>query len=220
MLITIDVNAPDEIKNFPFKGTKMIVPLDNLSVLAVDDEGNQIAISVICGSKLNAVIQSNALPAKMIKMREMTPWSFVLIDIKSVDEYAKSSILSPVIQGAMRAIQELGVMTSFDEDAAQSINAILDRKRTPKKVLPAREATLASDGEIFLASLPGIGIETASLISELYDGNIAIALADMTNPDIKLTGIAESKRKAIRECLKLGDDLILAVDSTIKILEY
>jgi len=91
-----------------------------------------------------------------------------------------------------------------DEDFEACVIRLANRKRDPIKLIPPRPPTILGPGAVFLAGLPGVGIEHSQRLLEWAAGMPGHALAGITDLDISCP-LPMATRKRVRAMLGLRD---------------
>lgn len=178
------------------------------------------------GSDLLSSIRDNRLFNQVAGMREISPWSYLVITEQltvGIDGkvWAGSRVATGftwnALWGALLHVQEAGVavmMCRAEDDYAEALARLAARKRQATRVFPVRDMRIVGPGEQLLAALPGIGMERVDALLE-YCGTPAWALAWLSeiggNGDKKVPGIGPQTRAAARRALGLCEGLTLQV---------
>ncbi len=123
------------------------------------------------------------------------------------------------IQGALLSIQEAGVPVIFwagDLDYAPCLDRLAKRNHTHMIINPTREIMALDPQERVLCGFDGIGPELAAKILH-HASNPAWALdvlTDLSPAAPKIAGIAEGRKRLIRQVLGLEDGQKLSVTAT------
>lgn len=124
------------------------------------------------------------------------------------------------VQGALLKCQTLGMEYMHLESEIELEKAVIgflekafigDYELKPTRVFKELGTTVE-----VLACLPGIGLQRAISLSQQADNNLMKAFELLTRPDIKIAGIGEKTKEAIRKAIGLGENQhVINVDETI-----
>ena len=226
--IMIDSREPDSVKNLKFGGIPTTVTmLETGDVYAVTDDGHTLVIERKTQDDfLNTLKDERLFPqlARMVEKRNaqisngepVTEWAYLVIEEPFTADRTGKVITSrgvtgwswASLQGTLLSIQELGVMVVYANGALDYQDCILRIGRRNRdsqmRVMPAKTPNVLGPAEVFLTSLPGIGIERAQEVLEWADHNVAHALIGLTDMEIK-SPVSVSMRRKLREVIGLED---------------
>ncbi len=232
--VLIDSREPDFIKNLKFGGVPTTVTmLDTGDVWAVTDDGHTLMIERKTPDDfLNSLKDDRLFPqlARMTEQRNIqqlagksiTTWPYLVItDVFTADRNGKVITQRGVtwwsfaaVMGAILSIQEMGVFVVFAAGQSDYQDCILRlgrRNRTDElKLLPPRPANILGPRAVFLASLPGIGIERVQELLDWSDHHPGFALSGITDLTIPAP-IGKSLRQNIRAMLGLQENETLEI---------
>lgn len=224
----VDSREPDWVKSLTFGGVPTaVMELPTGDVHALLDDGCTLMIErKTPDDLLNSLKDDRLLPqmARMVDTRiteqetraTFTNWPYLLItgtlyrgpNGKAVTaDRGVTGWNWDAVQGALLSIQEMGVFVAFaggDEDFEAAVIRLAQRKRDPIRLLPPRPPTIVGPGAVFLASLPGVGIEHTMRLLEWSGNSPAWALAGIVDLAIDCP-IPKATRKRIRAMLGLQD---------------
>ena len=237
--IMIDSREPDSVKNLKFGGIPTTVTmLETGDVYAVTDDGHTLVIERKTQDDfLNTLKDERLFPqlARMVEKRNaqisngepVTEWAYLVIEEPFTADRAGKVITSrgvtgwtwASLQGTLLSIQELGVMVVYANGALDYQECILrigQRNRDAQmRVMPAKTPNVLGPAEVFLTSLPGIGIERAQEVLQWADHNVAHALIGLTDMEIK-SPVGLAMRRKLREVIGLEDGYNLELTFTPK----
>jgi ERCC4-type nuclease len=207
MLLSILYNGLD-MQSQPDWGMPAIsAPIAPASYLAVCADGAQLAIRVMTTNDLRHALRNKTLYADMIKLRNLSPWAY-LITLEG------KRTLEDDLSGALLSVQETGVGTLHikQETLVETVQRLAKRDRTPRRVRPPRDVLFADPDLDMLLALPGIGEQKAEALLQ-YCGGAAWALMVLTDDKHEFPGIGQETRRKVREALGLHDDMGFRVES-------
>lgn len=237
--LMIDSREPDSIKNLKFGGIPTTVTmLETGDIYAVTDDGHTLVIERKTQDDfLNTLKDERLFPqmARMVEKRNaqfaagepVTEWAYLVIEEPFTADRNGKVITSrgvtgwtwASLQGTLLSIQELGVMVVYANGALDYQDCILRigrRNRTPEmRVMPAKVPNVLGPAEVFITSLPGIGIERAQEVLEWAGHNVAHALIGLTDMDIK-SPVGLAMRRRVRDVIGLEDGYNLELTFTPK----
>lgn len=246
--ILIDSREPTWIQNLKFGGIPTsILELPSGDVQAVTDDGHVLSIERKTPDDLLNTLREERLFPQMARLAEMrldqalsnqsiTYWPYLVItgslaadkNGHLITERGETGWSHAAVWGALLNVQEMGVfvvLCNGDADFERCVLGLGKRERTAvQNIQPARPGNLLGIGHALLASLPGIGTETASKILAWAGGIPAHALAGLVDLEIEAP-VGESLRKRARQALGLRDKQILDLninqrgDETLAVLE-
>jgi len=176
-------------------------PIDPASYIAVCDDGAQLAIRVMTTSDLYHGLRNKTIYAEMLKMREVTPWAYLLL-------LEGKNVLSDDLAGALVSVQETGVAVLHikSETVVETVQRLASRDRTTRRIRPPRDVLFAEPDLDMLLALPGIGEKTADALLQ-HCGSAAWALMVLTDDTYEFPGIGPETRRKVRAALGLQDDM-------------
>ena len=214
----IDTREPkDTIQKMTFGGVPTLaMSLDAGDVMCTCDDGATILIERKTPGDFLSTLAACRLFPQVARMVATTPWSYILITgifyRKRGGKVAVDGRLTDweynAIEGAKLTCQEMGcgVIHCADNDFEQAVIRLCNRDRSAKRVQPARETALLSEGEQAIAALPGIGYERVeALIKKL--GSPARVLEWITDlgDATKVPGVADGTKRKVINALDLGE---------------
>jgi hypothetical protein len=181
-------------------------PIAPASYLAVCADGAQLAIRVMATNELRHALRDKTLYADMIKLRNLSPWAY-LITLEG------KRTLGDDLSGALLSVQETGVGTLHikQETLVETVQRLASRDRTTRRVRPPRDVLFADPDLDMLLALPGIGEQKAVALLE-HCGSAAWALMVLTDDQHEFPGIGPETRRKVREALGLHDDMGFRVE--------
>ena len=214
----IDTREPkDTIQKMTFGGVPtLIMPLDAGDVMATCSDGATVLIERKTPDDFLGTLAAGRLFPQVERMVKITPWSYVVITGQFYRLRTGNVKIGgretgwnwDAVQGALLSIQEMGcgVIHCNDGDFEQAVIRLCNRDRSVKRVQPARETALLSEGEQVIAALPGIGHERVEALAKL--GSPAVMLEWLTNlrDSLKVSGVTDGTKKRVKTALGLGDD--------------
>ena len=118
----------------------------------------------------------------------------------------------PSVWGALLTVQELGCLVTFapsEHAYGKTVMALVNRERTEVvKIRPHRTPVPLDPREAVLCSLPGIGEAYAATLMSWAGGNLAHALAGLTDLELDMP-LSRARRQKIRSFLGLSDGQII-----------
>lgn len=213
--VVVDKREPAWVRNLQFDApiaNDVILDAGDLWVATSDNAILIIERKTV--SDLLGSISDGRLFNQVARMRELSPWCYVIVTGALIWEQTTGKIIidykttgwdMSAVQGALLTVQELGVGVIFcanDDDFAPCVKRLAKRERGEVHIKPVRPSRILSAGETLLASLPGIGIENASKLLK-HCGTPAWTLTYLTtiedgdNVIRGETGIKRSVRKAL-----------------------
>lgn len=237
--IMIDSREPDSVKNLKFGGIPTTVTmLETGDIYAVTDDGHTLVIERKTQDDfLNTLKDERLFPqlARMVEKRNaqiaagepVTEWAYLVIEEPFTADRSGKVITSrgvtgwswASLQGTLLSIQELGVMVVYANGALDYQDCILRIGRRNRdaqmRVMPAKVPNVLGPAEVFLTSLPGIGIERAHEVLEWADHNVAHALIGLTDMEIK-SPVGLAMRRKLRDVIGLEDGYNLELTYTPK----
>lgn len=232
--IMTDSREPDWVKNLKFGGVPtMVTLLDAGDVQAVTDDNHTLIIERKTPNDFLNTLKDDRLFPQLARMTEIrnaqqnngqpvTYWPFLVITGAFTPDRNGKVVLDrgvtgwsfSSVMGAILSIQELGIFVVFcngDLDFQDCVLRLGRRSRNLEMtILPPRVPNVLGPKAMFLASLPGVGIERVQEILDWSGNNLSHALSGLTDLSIKApVGIA--LRKSIKTLLGLEDNQTLEV---------
>jgi ERCC4-type nuclease len=223
--VVIDQREPEWLRGLSFGGVPTSVELvEGADLLAICDDGAMIAVErKTAGDLLNSLKDDRLFP-QISRLRTLTPWAYLVITGKlqpGQDGRCWADMRETLwkywsVEAALLTVQETGVgvvRVGAETDYEQTVIRLASRDRSDIRSRPARDLTLAGDGEIILAGLPGIGPDRAKALLE-YCGTPAWALTHLTGEQTlndRVPGIGEATKRRVRTALGLDDATELSV---------
>lgn len=219
----VDSREPEHIRCLTFGGSPVMVDtLDAGDLWIAASDGTLLVVERKEANDFLGSLRDGRLFPQLAKLRALTPWAYLAIvgylqpgpnGLAVVDGH-QSAWTWASIQGGLLTAQELGVAVLYVSHATDYEAAIVrlsNRDRTGLRVQPARDATLVTDAEVILASLPGVGPERARA-ALAYCGTAAWALAFLSDDERQndtVPGIGAGTKRKVRQALGLDGDLSL-----------
>lgn len=216
--IIIDSKEPDWVKNLQFDAPTAVAELTAGDVWINTDNGIVIIERKTGNDFVNSIADGRATN-QAYKMRQISPHSYVVItdqihptkDNKTLlyvnGNWERREWHYNAIQGQILTIQELGVHIVYaacEGDFLSCCLRIANRSRDHVIIEPKREGYVLNPSEIFLSSLPNIGVKKAKELLEIFP-NVSTALYWLTNLDDKeakkVTGIGKKTKEKILAAL-------------------
>jgi ERCC4-type nuclease len=222
----IDQREPDPLKALTFGGLPTSVVLLDAGDfhLATDDEA-LIAVERKSPSDLLASIKAGRLKPQLARLRELTPWAYLLITGRleptcagyAATERGETGFLWAAVDGFLLDCQEMGIgvlrmPTATPVEVERALLRLADRHRGGVRIAPARPHEWLSDEEALLAAFRRIGPERANALLK-RGGTVAHvleALTDLCAP-CEVPDVGPKTRIAVRDVLGLGPYDCLAV---------
>jgi len=235
-VVVIDSREPEWIKKLPFGDCATTVStLDVGDLQVIRDDNTMIFVERKTASDLVASIEDGRLQKQCAAMgevmreaysheegRRITSILFVTGQLsprrgKTVLEGVEINWKWASIQGALLSAQAYGVQVYFGEsdyDVEPFILSLLKKELFGSFYLkPTKEHKDLSQTINMLANLPGIGLQKAVMLSERSNDNLIDALRIASDKDMKLPGIGEKTKQAIRKAIGIADnETILVAD--------
>lgn len=219
--VTIDTQAAPALKKLAFEHISVMqLPIGEAStVLVLAADGQVLAVRYMPAGELFGLIREQRLLPQMLRLRERSPWAYLLIDGVLTPSGSGKCIYNgnqtgydwAAVQGALISVQELGVsMLTLQGERylADAIFTLARRERGTKRLRPPREALFVSPAEDLLLALPGIGDERCAALLRFTGGNGAAALDALTDPTIDIPGIPRRVKQDTRAALGLTSNAI------------
>lgn len=232
--VLIDSREPDWIKQLKFNGLPTAVTmLETADIQAVTDDGHELLIERKTPDDFLNTLKDDRLFPQVARMTEKrnaqilagetpTVWPYLVItdslassrDGKVITQRGITGWAFSAVMGAILSIQELGVHVVFcngDNDFQDCVLRLGRRSRDAKmRIMPAKIPNVLGPKATFLASLPGLGVESVQEILAWSDDNLANALSGLTDLSIPAP-IGTQRRKTIKTLLGLEDGQSLEV---------
>lgn len=216
--VAIDQREPDFIKQLAFGGVPKVESLlDSGDILCACTDGSLLAIERKTSDDLLNSLRDDRLFVQIAKLREISPFAYLIItgDLRPGpnglcwSNHRQTAWNWSSVSGALLTIQELGVhivQCPSDTEYEATVIRLGNRDRQILKVQPARDATIITEAETILCSLPGIGIERAQALLK-FCGSVAWTLNYLTDLDSVegVPGIGNSIKRRVRRALGLPD---------------
>jgi ERCC4-type nuclease len=190
----IDAREPDPLKALTFGGVPTTILLLDAGDfhLATDDDA-LIAVERKAPGDLLASIKAGRLKPQLARLRELTPWAYLLITGRleptcagyAATERGETGFLWAAVDGFLLDCQEMGVgvvrtPTATPVEVERALLRLADRHRGGVRIAPARPHEWLSDEETLLSAFRGIGPERANAVLKFYR-SVGRALAELTN---------------------------------------
>lgn len=224
--VILDSREPEWVRTLSFGGAPTSTTLlDTGDLLAACDDGEILAVERKEVNDFLHSLQSDRLFPQLTRLRQVSPWPYLVLCGSLTPGPGGKTFASghetgwnwSSIQGALLTVQEIGVPIVFvasDQDYEATVIRLASRSRTTARFKPPREATLVSEAEAILASLPGVGDSKAQALLA-YCGNVAWALSYLTDDHwdgpTTVPGIGNGVKRRVRRALELEDWAILSV---------
>lgn len=227
--VVVDSRESPEVKALTFGGVdKSIAELPAGDLMALCHDDQMLLVERKSPSDFLHTLRQNRLTPQLHRMREQTPWSYLVVTEPWRITAAGKVIAGDrgptewdwtALQGALLTCQEIGVAVVYCRDADDyegTIERLSNRDRSTLRVQPARDTALLSEGEQILTALPGIGPVAAEKLMGKC-GSAAYALTylsdDQGTVDLKVEGVGPAAKKKARRALGLkGDQLLLIIE--------
>ncbi len=224
--VMIDSREPAWVQALKFGNVPTAVAqLETGDVWAAVDDGVLIIERKTPSDLLHTIKEGRLLP-QVARMREMSPWCYVVItgqllcgpDGKLWHGQQSTGWQFDAIQGALLTVQELGVAVlecNGDDDFERTVMHLAERERGPIRIHPPRAPYMVTPGEAILCALPGVGFERTTAVLA-HCGTPAWAISLLTDPTTDaIPGIPAGHmamvRNKTRKALGLTDTTYLAV---------
>jgi len=216
--IVVDKREPDWVRDLDFGvPTANNVILDAGDLWAATSDSQMLVVERKTVSDLLGSISDGRLFNQVARMRELSPWCYVVICGALIWEQSTGKIIvdykttgwdMSAVCGALLTIQELGVGVIFcanDDDFVPCVERLAKRDRGEARIHPVRQPHILSAGETLLASLPGIGYEKVKALLD-FCNTPAWALNYLTTLGKDgVPGIGDGIKRAVRHTLELED---------------
>lgn len=216
--VIIDSKEPKWVQELDFGAPISINSLTAGDVWLNTDSGIVIIERKTAGDLLNSITDNRATNQSH-KMRQISPYSYVVItdqihpakDGKTLiyedGKWVRREWYYNAIQGQILTIQELGIHVIYaagENDFLSCCIRLAGRSREPVVIAPRRESYVLNPSEVFLSSLPNIGVKKAKELLETFP-NVSTALYWLTNLDDKglekVAGIGKKTKEKILNAL-------------------
>jgi len=219
----IDSRESTAVKRLTFGGIPTtVMALDAGDLMATCDDGSILLIERKTPSDLLSTLGKKRFFPQVERMIEVTPWCYVVITGQlyrnrdgnvTVKGAGHTGWNYDSVQGALLTAQEMGVGVIYcgPDDYEEAVIRLCNRDRGTKRVQPARETGLLSEGEQVIAALPGIGPERVQALAQF--GNPAVMLEWLTDLGtmIKVPGLADGIKRKVIAALGLDEGYKLFV---------
>ena len=222
--VVVDSREASWVKELSFGGVpKSIDTLETGDLLLMTEDAMIVVEHKEAQDLLNS-LRDGRLYSQLTRLRELSPWSYLAVvgfmwpgpSGRCIVEGRETGWNWASVQGALLTVQEIGVSVLHLKHASEFEAAILrlaNRDRKTLRVQGARDATLVTEAERILTSLPGIGGERVHDLLQFAD-TVAWALEYLTldeRDDHSVPGIGAGTKRKVRRAIGLGDDERLAV---------
>lgn len=214
---TVDSREPSVIKALSFGVPTGVALLDAGDFLGICADGTAMIVERKAVRDLLASISDGRLLAQAAKLRETTPWCYVVVTGALVPDRHGQLLLDGQpsgwqwarVQGALCSVQELGVSVVYavdETDYAATVCRLACRSHDVVRLAPRRTGAIVSPAEAIISSLPGIG-ETHAKALLAYCGTAAWALTYLCSyPSAGIAGIGDVTKQRVRYALGLRDN--------------
>lgn len=225
--VIADSREPSWVQQLTFGGASVAVAmLDAGDLLCATDDGRVLVLERKSASDFLNTLRDERLFPQVAKLRDCSEWAYLVIcgtlhsgpGNKVITDERETGWNWSSIDGALRRVQEAGVIVSFvasDFDFEARVLQIANEPPGPIRVAPARDVTIIGEQEQVLAALPGIGTERAAALLKQFTPAMAIAWlttpGELWDPPKVVAGIGEGTRRRVRRALGLDDRLSLDV---------
>lgn len=223
--VIVDSREPAWVQQLAFGGAAVTTaPLDAGDLLAVCDDDQVIVVERKTASDLLNSIRDERLWPQLAALREVSPWSYLVIcgELRpgraglTVADGRETGWNWASVSGALLTVQEIGVhvvQIASDYDYEAAVLRLASRERTPLTVRPARDVLTVTETEAILMSLPGIGRDRAKALLD-FCGDVASALICLTWDDPACPtpeGIGPETKRRVRRALGLAEGWVMCV---------
>lgn len=216
LAVLIDSREPSEIQTADFGCSSVVMALETGDLWASCADGALLVIERKTPSDFLASIGDNRLFLQAGKMRERSPWCYLVLTGWLTPSHDGKTIVNGrvtgwnwnSVQGALLTVQELGVhVLSCDHDNAyaKTVRQLAARQRTPRVLPPVNTARVMSPGEQILTGLPGIGLERAQSLLEEFRAAEGLAWLTWLGTVSQVAGIGDGIKANVRKALGLQD---------------
>jgi len=237
--VMVDSREPAWVQKLTFGGAPVsVTALEVGDLWVATDDGHMLIIERKTPDDLLGSLKDGRLFPQMTRLAEerlaqqvkgepVTRWPYLVITGgllpgehgKVVTARGETGWSWAAVQGALLSIQEMGVFVVFavdDTDYERAVLRLVKRDRSEiQQVLPARPALILSQRAAFLATLPGVGVETATALLRTAHNDVAVALviAAMADDTLVNNPVPKHVRRKVRRFLGLKDGEQFAVYS-------
>lgn len=215
--IMLDSREPSEIQAMNFGCPSVVTALETGDLWASCADGNLLVIERKTPTDLLASIGDNRLFLQAGKMRERSPWCYLVITGWLTPSHDGKTIVNgrvqgwqwASVQGALLTVQELGVHVAYcdhDNNYPRTVQQIANRERTERVLPPVNTARVMAPGEQVLVGLPGIGLERAQMMLARFRPAEALAWLTWIDTVQQVAGIGNGIKVNVRRALGLRDD--------------
>lgn len=225
--IMIDSREPQWMQMLRPAGIQpAVTALDAADVWVATADGQLLVIERKTVTDLLASIADGRLFVQAARMRELSPWAYVVVQGHLVaDErgtvYAAGKPTRwqwTSLQGSLQTVQELGVMIVYIDEGATAmcdyIERLAGRDRNHIRLGAPRRGEMYAPQMLPLLGMPGIGDERAKQLIETF-GTAAWAIEFLTDPhwdgEAHVPGIGAGIKRGVRAALGLPDDMKLCI---------
>lgn len=217
--VMLDSREPDWVQRLTFGGAPVVVTaLDAGDLWASCADGTLLVVERKTPNDLLGSIRDGRLLDQMTRLHERSRWAYLVITGALVHTQAGRVIAENrvtgwdwhAVQGALLSVQEMGVQViscTGDGDYAATVERLARRDRAAVKVIdPPTAPRIMTTGEVILTALPGVGLERAQALLAEFDGQVAWALAWLTQFKTisHVAGIGDGTKTNVRHALRLG----------------
>jgi DNA excision repair protein ERCC-4 len=222
--VLIDSREPEWVQSLLAGYPRAIVALEAGDIWLSCGDGALVVVERKTALDFLNTLRADRLFMQATKLREYSPWAYMAVtgqmapaaNGKVIAEGRETGWEWSAVQGALLTVQELGVaVVQVPSDYAfeAAIERLGNRDRSGLRIGPAKEATVMAEGEVFLASLPGVGPEKARALLDAFQKPIH-ALTYLTMWDRywinrPVSGIADGTRRRVRKALGLDDGVYI-----------
>lgn len=219
--ILIDNREPEWVQELDFAAPKQVALLPAGDAMVATTDNQILLIERKTPEDFLASIRDGRLLNQALAMREQTPWAYLVITGPLIPDgegwVNGTGWRYESVQGALLSVQEVGVNVIYcdgNQDYVPCILRLVHRDRGDVRVSPARVASVYSEGQALLSSLPGVGPEKAlTLLKELP--SVAWALVYLASDhdwnDKPIPGIGMGTKAKVRSALGLDEGFVLEI---------
>ena len=230
----IDSRESAAVKRLTFGGIlTTVMALDAGDLMPVCDDGSILLIERKTPSDLLSTLGKKRFFPQIERMIEVTPWCYVVITGQlyrnrdgnvTVKGAGHTGWNYDSVQGALLTAQEMGVGVIYcgPDDYEEAVIRLCNRDRGTKRVQPARETALLSEGEQVIAALPGIGPVRVAALVDALGPNVAGILEWLTNLEDKrkVAGVEDGTTHAVKTALGLEGEILKVLPWTAQECSY
>jgi hypothetical protein len=190
-------------------------------------DGCTILVDVLSADDLIERAMADELRQRILTMRAQNDHGYCYILYTSTVERGthrkclingkQTNIAWRAWQGVLNASQEYGAIVlpiESDDELGGMLSWIGQKNRNPGIMRPLKDGTFYTAGEAMLLDIPQLGPARLEKLLKFTRGNVAYALAALTDPTLKDAlreiGIPESAQIEARKALSLEDGLYLS----------